>query len=172
MYQTKTPLLGLVPADGAGTNGGYKMGMRHAAARFFQNDAMSATKEIVAASSPVQQTPLAEADSQLTALICEDLMVFFQKNVISHEIPLIYVENMLRAVNSYEPHVSQQMQVAMENMLKMITEIDQSTDGIIEEIEKCKHSAVEQKKILEDEKDRFQKAALTVLEMLNVGEIN
>ncbi|XP_058074799.1 uncharacterized protein LOC131223410 [Magnolia sinica] len=68
--------------------------------------------------------------------------------------------------------VSQQAQAAMENMLKMINEIDQSSVGIMEEIEKCKESAVERKKILEDEKGHFQKAAFTVLEMLNAGEIS
>lgn len=67
--------------------------------------------------------------------------------------------------------VSQQVQAAMENMLKMIGEIDQSSAGIMEEIEKCKESALERKKILEDKKEHFQKAAFTVLEMLNSGEM-
>ncbi|KAL7594983.1 hypothetical protein Lser_V15G27731 [Lactuca serriola] len=63
--------------------------------------------------------------------------------------------------------LSQQVQAAMENMLKMITEIDQSSSGIIEEIEKCKYSAFERKKSLEEDKERFQKAAFSVLDMLN-----
>ncbi|XP_023770123.1 uncharacterized protein LOC111918735 [Lactuca sativa] len=63
--------------------------------------------------------------------------------------------------------LSQQVQAAMENMLKMITEIDQSSSGIIEEIEKCKYSAFERKKSLEEGKERFQKAAFSVLDMLN-----
>ncbi|CAH1451492.1 unnamed protein product [Lactuca virosa] len=42
--------------------------------------------------------------------------------------------------------LSQQVQAAMENMLKMITEIDESSSGIIEEIEKCKYSALERKR--------------------------
>lgn len=37
----------------------------------------------------------------------------------------------------------------------------------MEEIEKCKESATEKKKILEEEKERFQKAAYTVLDVLN-----
>ncbi|XVE71084.1 hypothetical protein DITRI_Ditri10aG0121800 [Diplodiscus trichospermus] len=63
--------------------------------------------------------------------------------------------------------MSHHVQMAMENMLKMITEIDQSSSGIVEEIEKCKDSALERKKSLEGEKERFQKAAYTVLDMLN-----
>ncbi|XP_059460572.1 uncharacterized protein LOC132189796 [Corylus avellana] len=61
----------------------------------------------------------------------------------------------------------QEVQGAMENMLKMINEIDQNSAGIMEEIEKCKDSALERKGILEEEKERFQKAAYTVLDMLN-----
>ncbi|XXG48714.1 hypothetical protein AAC387_Pa02g3086 [Persea americana] len=68
--------------------------------------------------------------------------------------------------------VSQQVQVAMENMLKLIGEIDQSSAGIMEDIERCKDSSVERKKILEEERERFQKAAFTVLEMLNTGDNN
>ncbi|XWS72587.1 hypothetical protein CRYUN_Cryun02cG0052700 [Craigia yunnanensis] len=63
--------------------------------------------------------------------------------------------------------LSQHVQMAMENMLKMITEIDQNSSGIMEEIEKCKDSALERKRSLEEEKERFQKAAYTVLDMLN-----
>ncbi|XP_026400216.1 uncharacterized protein LOC113296093 [Papaver somniferum] len=62
--------------------------------------------------------------------------------------------------------VSQQVQVAMESMLKMTNEIDQSSSGIMEEIEKCKDSATE-KKMLDEEKERFQKAAYMALDMLN-----
>ncbi|GMY17795.1 polyamine-modulated factor 1-binding protein [Fagus crenata] len=63
--------------------------------------------------------------------------------------------------------ISQQIQGAMENMLKMINEVDQNSAGIVEEIEKCKDSALEKKRILEEEKERFQKAAYTVLDLLN-----
>ncbi|MBA0547820.1 hypothetical protein Golob_018961 [Gossypium lobatum] len=40
----------------------------------------------------------------------------------------------------------------------------------MEEVEKCKESALERKKSLEEEKEKFQKAAYTVLDMLNSGE--
>ncbi|KAK4559210.1 hypothetical protein RGQ29_008454 [Quercus rubra] len=63
--------------------------------------------------------------------------------------------------------LSQQLQGALENMLKMINEVDQNSAGIMEEIEKCKDSALERKRILEEEKQRFQKAAYTVLGMLD-----
>ncbi|OMO61838.1 hypothetical protein CCACVL1_23215 [Corchorus capsularis] len=63
--------------------------------------------------------------------------------------------------------MSQHVHMAMENMLKMTTEIDQNSLGIMEEMEKCKDSALERKKVLEEEKERFQKAAYTVLDMLN-----
>ncbi|XP_043702015.1 uncharacterized protein LOC122652368 [Telopea speciosissima] len=63
--------------------------------------------------------------------------------------------------------VSQQVQAAMANMLKMTQEIDHSSSGILEEIEYCKVSAMEKRKVLEEEKESFQKAAYTVLEMLN-----
>ncbi|KAL3746702.1 hypothetical protein ACJRO7_015620 [Eucalyptus globulus] len=65
--------------------------------------------------------------------------------------------------------MSQQVQAAMENMLKMINEADQSSAGIIEDIEKCRNSALERKKGLEEEKKQFQRAAYAVIDMLNVG---
>lgn len=40
----------------------------------------------------------------------------------------------------------------------------------MEEIEKCKDSAIDRKKALEEEKERFQKAAYTVLDLLNNGD--
>ncbi|MBA0756992.1 hypothetical protein Gotri_020120 [Gossypium trilobum] len=40
----------------------------------------------------------------------------------------------------------------------------------MEEVEKCKESALERKKSLEEEKEKFQKAAYTVLDMLNSRE--
>ncbi|XP_034684506.1 uncharacterized protein LOC117913603 [Vitis riparia] len=63
--------------------------------------------------------------------------------------------------------LSQQVQAAMENMLKMINEVDQNSAEVMEEIEKCKDSALEKKKLLEEEKEHFEKAAYTVLDMLN-----
>jgi hypothetical protein len=47
------------------------------------------------------------------------------------------------------------------------SEIDQNSVGIKEEIEKSKDFAMEKKRILEEEKDQFQKAAYTILDMLS-----
>ncbi|KAL6533898.1 hypothetical protein OROHE_013731 [Orobanche hederae] len=69
-------------------------------------------------------------------------------------------------------YLSQNAQVAMDNMLKMTNEIDQSSAGITEEIEKSKDSVLQRKIVLEEEKDHFQKAALAVLDMLHVRDIN
>ncbi|KAF5743275.1 Polyamine-modulated factor 1-binding protein 1 [Tripterygium wilfordii] len=63
--------------------------------------------------------------------------------------------------------MSQHIQMAVDNMFKMINEIEQNTAGIMEEIGKCKDSAIERKKDLDEEKERFQKAAYTVLDMLS-----
>ncbi|XP_052208876.1 uncharacterized protein LOC127812509 [Diospyros lotus] len=63
--------------------------------------------------------------------------------------------------------LSQQVQVAVENMLKMINEIDENSSGIMEEIAKLKDDSIERKRILEEQKENFQKAAFTILEMLN-----
>lgn len=40
----------------------------------------------------------------------------------------------------------------------------------MEEIEKSKESAIERKRFLEEEKERFQKAAFAALNMLSNGE--
>nr|CAD1843049.1 unnamed protein product [Ananas comosus var. bracteatus] len=66
--------------------------------------------------------------------------------------------------------VSQQVQGAIQNMLKMTSEIEQSSCEIMEEIEKCKESVAVRNNILEEERDRFKKAAMAVLEMLNGSE--
>lgn len=52
-------------------------------------------------------------------------------------------------------------------MHNLDSEIDQNSAGIMEEIERCKDTASERKKALEEEKDRFQKAAYAVLDLLN-----
>jgi len=49
----------------------------------------------------------------------------------------------------------------------LCSEIDQTTGGIMEETGKYKDTAFERKKDLEEEKERFQKAAYAVLGMLN-----
>ncbi|KAI4337388.1 hypothetical protein L6164_015812 [Bauhinia variegata] len=63
--------------------------------------------------------------------------------------------------------ISNVVQGTMENMLKMINEINQNSAVIEEEIEKCKGSALERKKTLDEEKEQFQKAAHAVLDMLD-----
>ncbi|KAL0330777.1 UNVERIFIED_CONTAM: hypothetical protein Sangu_1623200 [Sesamum angustifolium] len=68
--------------------------------------------------------------------------------------------------------LSQNVQVAMDNMLKMISEIDQNSAGIIEEIEKSKDFVLKRKINLEEEKDHFQKAAVSVLDMLDGRDIS
>ncbi|PSR91801.1 Kinectin like [Actinidia chinensis var. chinensis] len=67
--------------------------------------------------------------------------------------------------------LSQQVQAAMENMLKMINEIDENSTGIMEGIAKCKDNALERRKTLEEQKENFQKAAFTVLDILNNKDI-
>ncbi|XP_018478280.1 uncharacterized protein LOC108849238 [Raphanus sativus] len=63
--------------------------------------------------------------------------------------------------------MSQQVQMGMENMLKLVNEIDQNSVGIKEEIEKSKDYAMDKKRVLEEEKEQFQKAAYTILDMLS-----
>ncbi|RDY12374.1 hypothetical protein CR513_02847, partial [Mucuna pruriens] len=63
--------------------------------------------------------------------------------------------------------ISNEVQEIMENMFKTITEINQNSVVIEEEIEKCKGSALERKRALDEERDNFQKAAYAVLDMLN-----
>ncbi|KAB1204520.1 hypothetical protein CJ030_MR8G021828 [Morella rubra] len=108
-----------------------------------------------------QFLPAPEAESQLSSLVYgsfnfSDLKISGLVNFPSYL--------MLLLMNA---DISQEVQGAMENMLKMINEIDQNSAQVMEEIEKCKDSALERKRILEEEKERFQKAAYTVLDMLN-----
>ncbi|XP_021746283.1 uncharacterized protein LOC110712152 [Chenopodium quinoa] len=66
--------------------------------------------------------------------------------------------------------LSQQVKGAMEDLLKMINEIDGHSAEVTEEMERCRESALERRKAIEEEKDCFQKAAFAVLDMLNTGE--
>ncbi|KAJ1693654.1 hypothetical protein LUZ63_010352 [Rhynchospora breviuscula] len=70
-------------------------------------------------------------------------------------------------ISSLLVDISNQLQGAMQNMLKMTSEVDQSIAEIATDMEKCKESVSEKGKMLEEERERFQKAALAVLEMLN-----
>lgn len=45
--------------------------------------------------------------------------------------------------------------------------MDQSIAEIASDMEKCKESVSEKGRMLEEDRERFQKAALAVLEMLN-----
>ncbi|PKA63421.1 hypothetical protein AXF42_Ash005316 [Apostasia shenzhenica] len=77
--------------------------------------------------------------------------------------------------------LSHQVQDAMQNMHKMARyflpfrslnhDVHQSCGEIMEEINKCKESAAAKSKTLEEDKDRFQKAAMAVLQMLNGSDI-
>ncbi|KAF8075390.1 hypothetical protein N665_1098s0007 [Sinapis alba] len=67
--------------------------------------------------------------------------------------------------------MSQQVQTGMENMLKLVNEIDGNSVGIKEEIEKSKEFAMEKKRVLEEEKEQFQKAAYTILDMLSSNRV-
>ncbi|CAA2970352.1 Hypothetical predicted protein [Olea europaea subsp. europaea] len=64
--------------------------------------------------------------------------------------------------------LSQQLQVGMENMLKIAKEIDRNSAEILEDIKKSKDSALQRKKSLEDEEEHFRKAAFAALNMLNI----
>ncbi|KAJ0960602.1 hypothetical protein J5N97_001527 [Dioscorea zingiberensis] len=66
--------------------------------------------------------------------------------------------------------MSQQVEMAMHSMVKMASEISECTGEIMEEMEKCKEYVNVKNKILEEEKDRFQKAAIAVIEFLNGSE--
>ncbi|VFQ60146.1 unnamed protein product [Cuscuta campestris] len=68
--------------------------------------------------------------------------------------------------------LSQHVHGVLENMVKLIKEIDQNSTEIVEDIEKCKSTALERKISLEEQKAQFQKAAYAALNMLNNEEIN
>ncbi|CAL9080772.1 unnamed protein product [Musa textilis] len=65
----------------------------------------------------------------------------------------------------------QQVQEAMQSMLKMTSEIEQSSAEIKEEIEKCKESAEVRSKALEEAKEHLQKTAIAVLQIFNGPEV-
>ncbi|GAB2275604.1 hypothetical protein Dimus_010361 [Dionaea muscipula] len=65
--------------------------------------------------------------------------------------------------------VSQQVQEGMDDLLKMINEIDVHNAEVVEEVERCKESAVQRRKAIEEETECFQKAAYAVLDVLNIG---
>ncbi|CAO2820339.1 unnamed protein product [Amaranthus hypochondriacus] len=66
--------------------------------------------------------------------------------------------------------LSQQVQAAMEDLLNTIKEIDVHSAEVTEEMERCKQSAMERRKAIEQEKECFQKAAYAVLDVLNIAD--
>ncbi|CAN1218548.1 hypothetical protein LINPERPRIM_LOCUS1354 [Linum perenne] len=96
--------------------------------------------------------PSSETESQLSALVYGSLS-FTQTSLSSPIKP--------------SRDLSQQVQSAMGDMLKMTSEIDQNSVEVMVEIAKCKDLVAEKKKALDEEKEQFQKAAYAVLEMLN-----
>ncbi|KAI7994947.1 hypothetical protein LOK49_LG11G01632 [Camellia lanceoleosa] len=111
-----------------------------------------------------QLIPHSEVESQLSSLL-------FGTHSLSLSLSLSLYIYIYVMYNIHMINLSQQVQVAMENMLKMTNEIDENSSGITEEIAKCKDNAFERKKILEEQKESFQKAAFTVLDLLNNKDI-
>ncbi|TVU17190.1 hypothetical protein EJB05_33207, partial [Eragrostis curvula] len=64
-------------------------------------------------------------------------------------------------------YVSQQVQGALQNMLKMTSEIDRCDGEIEAEMERAKEAVEEKGRALEDDRDRVQKAALAALDILS-----
>ncbi|KAF6982975.1 hypothetical protein CFC21_010899 [Triticum aestivum] len=65
--------------------------------------------------------------------------------------------------------VSQQVQDSLQSMLKMTGEIEQCSDEIEVEIEQAKEGVADKYRVLEEEKERFQKVALAALNILSGG---
>ncbi|GJM94785.1 hypothetical protein PR202_ga11464 [Eleusine coracana subsp. coracana] len=63
--------------------------------------------------------------------------------------------------------VSQQVQGALQNMLKMTNEIDRCNGEIEAEMERAREAVAEKGRALEDDRDRVQKAALAALDILS-----
>ncbi|XP_006655056.1 uncharacterized protein LOC102710126 [Oryza brachyantha] len=63
--------------------------------------------------------------------------------------------------------VSQQVQEALQGMLKMTGEIEQCGGEIEAEIERAKEAVADKGRALDDDRDRFQKAALSALNILS-----
>ncbi|XP_054788234.1 uncharacterized protein LOC129294121 [Prosopis cineraria] len=81
--------------------------------------------------------------------------------------PIPEPENQLSA---FITNIPNEVQLMVENMLKKINEIKEHSDAIKEEIEKCKDSALQRKRTLDEDKDQFQKVASAVLDMLTKNE--
>ncbi|KAM0893138.1 hypothetical protein ACQ4PT_025310 [Festuca glaucescens] len=65
--------------------------------------------------------------------------------------------------------MSNQVQDSLQNMLKMTSEIEQCGGEIEAEIEQAKEGVADKCRVLEEEKERFQKVALAALNILSGG---
>ncbi|KAF0920108.1 hypothetical protein E2562_033356 [Oryza meyeriana var. granulata] len=65
--------------------------------------------------------------------------------------------------------VSQQVQEVLQGMLKMTGEIEQCGGEIEAEIERAREAVADKGRALDDDRDRFQKAALAALNILSGG---
>ncbi|KAG2616760.1 uncharacterized protein LOC120667358 [Panicum virgatum] len=65
--------------------------------------------------------------------------------------------------------VSQQVQVGLQNMLKMSSEIERCDGEIEEEVGRARDAVAEKGRALDDERERVQKAALAALDILSGG---
>lgn len=63
--------------------------------------------------------------------------------------------------------VSQQVQDALQSMLKMTGEIEQCGGEIEAEIERAKEAVADKGRALQDDRERLQKAALAALNILS-----
>ncbi|KAG8067358.1 hypothetical protein GUJ93_ZPchr0005g14270 [Zizania palustris] len=63
--------------------------------------------------------------------------------------------------------VSQQVQEALQGMLKMTGEIEQCGGEIEAEIDRAKEAVADKGRALDDDRERFQKAALAALDILS-----
>ncbi|KAG5018692.1 hypothetical protein JHK82_014633 [Glycine max] len=109
----------------------------------------------MASSEPIP--PEAEPESHLSSLIYE----------ISNEVQGI-MENMFKTVTFRIKTCDYFVFRNLNSYLSLVySEINQSSAVVEEEIEKCKGSALERKRALDEEKDNFQKAAYAVLDMLS-----
>ncbi|XP_028802345.1 uncharacterized protein LOC114757450 [Neltuma alba] len=86
---------------------------------------------------------------------------------MEHSTSIPEPENQLSALVTSIPN---EVQVMVENMLKMVDGVKEHSALIEEEIEKCKDSALQRKKTLDEEKEQFQKVASAVLDMLTKND--
>ncbi|KAG4190342.1 hypothetical protein ERO13_A07G024600v2 [Gossypium hirsutum] len=79
------------------------------------------------------------------------------QQVDHHSLPPPVAEEPESLLSSLVFDLSQHVQMAMENMLKMINEIDQNSLGIMEEVEKCKNLLLKGRKVWRKKRKSFRK---------------